>query len=118
MSVIFCSECGKKHEYSFSKPNFCSGCGSSLGASMAAKKPQKKILAARSRQEEIDEDDYDEDSSDSEGIPMIDEIQVDIESIESVNVFSLGSIFGQPQTQVRKSNRRPTSLEDFKNNRK
>lgn len=129
MSVIYCSECGKKHEYSFAKPNFCSSCGSPFG--MAKLKKAKKP----SREEEYDdeEDEYedeDEDFEDDDGsftnsksVPNIRKIQVDIETAAQYNTFDLGSMFGSesntaPKTSAPKRRNRSTSLEDFKQNKK
>lgn len=54
MNKIFCSQCGQKHEYTDSKPKFCSECGSPLGAISAS--GQK-----RTKYEDEDEDEDDED---------------------------------------------------------
>lgn len=32
MAFTFCQHCGTKHEYVSSKPNFCTNCGASFGA--------------------------------------------------------------------------------------
>jgi hypothetical protein len=117
MSVIYCSECGKKHEYGFAKPNFCSSCGTSLGPSVVSKASNKSRVTKVARDEE---DEYEDDGefSDCDEIPDIDKIQVDIESFDASNTFSLGSIFGQPQEPKQTSRKRPISLENFKNNKK
>ena len=33
MNHVFCTECGSKIEYSYSKPKFCSGCGNKMDGS-------------------------------------------------------------------------------------
>ena len=125
MSVLYCSECGKKHEYSFAKPNFCSSCGGAFGIAKL-----KKSQKPDPDEEYDDEDDDDEDFEDDDGsftnatrVPNIRKIQVDVETAAQYNTFDLGSIIGsEPNTSQRSSTPKrrnsPTSLEDFKQNKK
>lgn len=116
MSVIFCSECGKKHEYNFAKPNFCSGCGSALGATMPSPKklPTKQTRASRAQMDDHD----DEGSSDYDEVPELAELEVDVESSTDYNTFTLGSVFGQGGAPPSRSRRKSVTLDDFKNNKK
>lgn len=47
MAVIYCSSCGCKHEYTSSKPNFCSKCGGSIASFGGG-----QIAAAKSTEDE------------------------------------------------------------------
>jgi hypothetical protein len=116
MSVTFCSECGKKHEYNFAKPNFCSSCGAGFGVQVKSKASTNRRTTQRGEEDLYDGDD--EDFSDCDGVPNIDKIQIDVEHVDSANVFSLGSIFGNPQEANTRTRKRPMSLENFKNNKK
>lgn len=119
MSLLYCSQCGKKHEYNFAKPNFCSACGYSLGVVLASKQPATtKSIAKSSRKEEVDEDFDDEDFSDSDELPQIDKLEFDVENFSDYNSFSLNSIFGGEQSVQKSTRKRSVSLEDFKNNKK
>jgi hypothetical protein len=120
MSVTFCSECGKKHEYSFAKPNFCSGCGASFGPAKLASASKKTIpeKSVHRRSQEEFEDIDDEDYSYLDELPDIDKIQVDVQQFDENSTFSLGSIFGQPQEPSSRRRRESLSLETFKNNKK
>lgn len=127
MSVIYCSECGKKLEYSFAKPNFCSGCGNPFGMAKL-----KKAIKQNAREEEDEEYDDEEDEdfeddgesfSNATRVPNIRNFQVDIETAAQYNTFDLGSIIGSEPNQTSKASKpkrktRSTSLEDFKQNKK
>lgn len=129
MSVIYCSECGKKHEYNFAKPNFCSSCGSPFG--MAKLKKQKPKQEEEEEEYDDDEEEYDDEDFEDDGesftnssrVPKIRKIQVDVETAAQYNTFDLGSIIGSeanpvPKGSTPKRRSRPVSLEDFKQNRK
>jgi ribosomal protein L37E len=128
MSVIYCSECGKKHEYNFAKPNFCSSCGSPFGAAKLKKqKPKEEEEEDYEDEDEYeDEEDFEDDGesfTNSTRVPNIRKIQVDIETAAHYNTFDLGSIIGSESNPVPKGStprrkNRPTSLEDFKQKRK
>lgn len=125
MSVIYCSECGKKHEYNFAKPNFCSGCGNPFGAAKLKKqKPQQE-----EEEEEYDDEEEEDFEDDGESftsvsrVPNIRKIQVDVETSAQYNTFDLGSIIGSeanpaPKGNMPKKRSRSVSLEDFKQNKK
>jgi hypothetical protein len=123
MSITYCPDCGKKHEYNFAKPNFCSGCGSPFGA---AKLKAINKVSAQENQDDFDEDDFegDDDSfSNATSVPHIRKIQVDIERDEEYNTFDLGSIIGgassassRALSPKRRSN--SISIEDFKQNKR
>jgi hypothetical protein len=123
MSITYCPDCGKKHEYNFAKPNFCSGCGLSFGAS----KPKTAIKASvKEDEDDFDEEDFegDDDSfSNATSVPHIRKIQVDIERDEEYNTFDLGSIIGgtsSASSRASSPKRRSSSvsIEDFKQNKR
>ena len=120
MSTTYCPDCGKKHEYNFAKPNFCSSCGLSFGA--VKLKTNKKAALEEDSDEEYFEGD-DDDFSDATHGPHIRKIQVDVEVDEQYNTFDLGSIIGGTSAPVSKASaprRRSNSLsiEDFKQNKR
>lgn len=126
MSVIYCSQCGKKHEYNFAKPNFCSSCGGPFGMAKL-----KKATQPDPEEEDMDDEEYDDEEFEDDGesfsnatrVPNIRKIQVDIETAAQYNTFDLGSIIGSDPNQASKASapsrrNRATSLEDFKQNKK
>lgn len=125
MSAIYCSQCGKKHEYNLAKPNFCSSCGNPLGATMPSFKKKQPIKEDKGDDyddddddDDIDDDDDKENYSSSLSVPSIRKIAVDIESSSPYNKFSLSSIIGTGKEEsAPKTKRRAQTLEDFKNNK-
>ena len=115
MSQAFCTECGYKMVFEYSKPKFCSNCGTStsvVGAS-SIKQPVKQ------RQVSVDDDDYDEDGTDIDEVPVIDKLQFEIEKSVSSSVSSLGSFFGEHTEQSRRSRRSQNkNIGDFIDERK
>ncbi len=126
MSVIYCSECGKKHEYSFAKPNFCSSCGGAFGIAKLKKANKPDPEEEYDDEDDDDYEDFEDDDgsfTNSKSVPNIRKIQVDIETAAQYNTFDLGSIIGSesntaPKTSAPKRRNRSTSLEDFKQNKK
>ena len=89
MNHIFCTECGNKIEYSYSKPKFCSSCGSKCGnISESASNSIRKI-----EKPEIEESLADDETSVDE-IPHIQSLAVDTESYGN-NVYSFESLVGE-----------------------
>ena len=89
MAQIYCPDCGYKNQYSINPPNFCGGCGAKLGVSggedAGHKKPSspKRVAKARggrasSRRSNLEEGEYDEDSTDIHEVPDIRKLSVDI----------------------------------------
>jgi hypothetical protein len=123
MSVIYCSQCGFKHNYNLAKPNFCTQCGGPLGA---VSPYNKKLPAAKNKvkedeyddDEEYDDDDDDEDSTNASYVPDIGKLAVAVEHTEGYNTFNLGSIFGQPSESSSPRRRRNMTLDNFKNTKK
>lgn len=119
MSVTFCSSCGAKHEYNYAKPKFCSSCGNSF--SIQSTGPS----VSRAKNSVVnDEDDYDDDNeddasnSDSSRVPNIRRLDFELEVDTDIKTFSLGSIFGESNSQQSRSRRQSsTSVDDFVNNK-
>jgi ribosomal protein L37E len=113
MNSTFCPNCGVKHTYNYSKPKFCSSCGNALGAVLTQ---PVKASKTRSIEDDYEDEDFDPENSDSDYIPRITKLQVDIEKDSEYNSFSLGSIFGQGSEPSKTTRRRSAaSVDDFVN---
>jgi hypothetical protein len=117
MNNIFCFECGNKHSYTYSKPKFCSGCGSAFGAVKSAPKKTSPSKAAFDDDDVIDEDDdsYDaSDFSDAMRVPRLRSLAVEVESdYEGVSSFKLGSLFGSSSSESPRRKKSTQNFEDF-----
>jgi len=82
MNHVFCTDCGLKIEYSYSKPKFCSSCGTKLGVVNV----KRKTLAKDTREESLSEDETQIDY-----VPDITSISVDVEQYQD-NVFTFKSL--------------------------
>jgi ribosomal protein L37E len=103
MNNIYCTECGKKVEYTYSKPKFCSSCGSGFGGIGESKKNLKKNKESEP---------LGEDETDSEDVPELHNgLAVDIESSGN-NVFSLGALMGEKENK-RTARKRSVNINDF-----
>lgn len=122
MASIFCPSCGSKSEYKFSAPNFCSKCGSSYSGN---NKPLSTSNLALSRSkninQDIDEDDDedfedvdDESFSNSNRVPKISRLNVDIDLTPTYRTTTFGEILGQGEGSSFKQSSRK-SLEDLRN---
>jgi hypothetical protein len=126
MASIFCSSCGSKAEYKFSAPNFCGKCGSSYSPqrSIQAKKISSPVLERNvSRDDEDDEyneedgDELDSDSfSNSNHVPRIRKLNVDIDLTPAFRTTTIGEIFGESRSNNFQISKRK-DLEDLRNNR-
>ena len=113
MNSTFCPNCGVKHTYNYSKPKFCSSCGNALGAVLAQ---PAKASKTRSIEDDYEDEDFDPENSDTDYVPRITKLQVDIEKDSEYNSFSLGSLFGQQDDSQKSSGRRrASSIDDFVN---
>lgn len=109
MNHVFCTECGNKIEYSYSKPKFCSSCGNKFGGSnISVKKPLKSL--------EVEES-LSEDETSIEEVPDIRSLAVDTESYGN-NVFSFESLVGERDRNPKIRNKGSRSLEDFIDDKK
>lgn len=111
MNATFCSNCGAKHTFTYAKPKFCSSCGSSLGPEL------KKSVAPADTivdNEYDDDDNEDGEFSNSSFVPQLRKLEIDVEKYTDSNSFSLGSLFGEANTQPAQPRRRGSrSLDDF-----
>ena len=100
MNHVFCTECGNKIEYSYSKPKFCSSCGNKIGVvDILDKKPDTEMLA--------------EDETSIDYVPDIGRgLEVDVESYGN-NVFTFGSLAGEQSSKPSRRRGGSRSLEDF-----
>lgn len=115
MNATFCSDCGAKHTYTYSKPKFCSGCGSSLGPVAAKTLPATK---SRASTDDYDDDDEDSDFSNSSYVPDIRRIEVEIEKPSEAHFTTLGTIFGQANSAPTQSRRGQIhSIDSFVNDK-
>lgn len=83
---IYCQKCGNATEYSFDKPKFCSGCGSSFTISASA---IPKVVKSTPKFTQIESE---EEISD-EKVPDISKLEFDIE-INSNKGAKLNSLLG------------------------
>lgn len=94
MANIYCQKCGNKTSYQFTAPNFCSKCGNQYLGSSKFSPPsalKTRLAIKRSSASDSDPDDYedpdefdeeydDSDFSNSNSIPRISKIQVEIDA--------------------------------------
>jgi len=112
MNNIFCFECGNKHSYTYSKPKFCSNCGSGFSL---VKTALKTALAHAIQEDEEDEEDLDSsDFSDAVRVPKLRSLAVDVESdYEGTSSFKLGSLFGSNSDDSPRRKKSTQNFEDF-----
>jgi len=110
-----------KHTFNFAKPNFCSGCGQTLGATSKIAAPQAKPAKASysdAIQEHEDYEDYDDNENTSvDRVPQINKIQIEVET-DSSSSFTFGSLFADgapPSSSIRR--RDTQSIGDFINDK-
>lgn len=109
MNYIYCTECGTKAEYSYSKPKFCCNCGSSFGGLQKNRENFQKTVETVSLAE--DETSIDE-------VPILyNGLAVETESYGN-NVFSFESLIGEQDKSKAVRNKRSRSLDDFINDRR
>ena len=97
MAIKFCTDCGKKIEYKFSPPMFCSECGSSIGIasvneSAPPKRTSRKIISVN------------ENETDAESVPYIEKLEYEIETFGGDVQQTLGSLGGHSAPTKRKTN--------------
>jgi hypothetical protein len=108
MNHVFCTDCGFKIEYSYSKPKFCSSCGTKTGAASL----KKGSLVKKQPEEALAEDETLIDE-----IPDITSISVDVEQYND-NIFTFESLSeGRSSGGVRKR-RGSKTIEDFIDDKK
>lgn len=112
MNHVFCTECGSKIEYSYSKPKFCSGCGSKCGGvSVVARDAVTKVGGER-----IEESLADDETSINE-LPNVNKLEVETESYGN-NVFSFESLVGSKEQSKKIRNKGSKTIEDFIDDRR
>lgn len=88
MSFTYCKSCGHKNVYSLTPPNFCSGCGVSLGSASKVM-PTKKVRRQKNQPTPVDF----EDGEDINSVPDISNFKCSISNDGSYkNKMKLGDI--------------------------
>jgi hypothetical protein len=88
MSFTYCKSCGHKNIYSLTAPNFCSGCGVSLGSTSKVM-PTKKVRRQKNQQDPVDF----EDGEDINSVPEISNFKFSVSNDGSYkNKIKLGEI--------------------------
>ena len=83
--ILYCTKCGKKHEFTLEKPKFCSECGNPFGGEVKSSiTPATKNTQTKAH---VDVEDSDEDLD--KEVPQIDKILVEIET-DSLPRFKFG----------------------------
>ena len=96
MAFTYCPKCGFKNLYSITPPNFCGGCGESIGSSLAKKKIKPRAVNKRNRTSEQDDSD-DPDGSDVYEVPEINSLAYTIE--HDKNTFDLKDMLPEPSLE-------------------
>lgn len=112
MNHIFCTECGNKIEYTYSKPNFCPKCGNKCGDVS-----NSKNNSIRKFQKNDFSEDLAEDETDSDHVPNIDRFAVETESYGN-NVFTFGSLIGEDSESTKVRSKGSRRIEDFINDKR
>jgi len=106
--TLYCTNCGKKHDYTLEKPRFCSDCGTQFaGGEAKASVPVKKI--APSREVHVEASGEEEDSE--KEVPHIDKILVEIET-DRPPVMKFGSA-KQSMSFAREKPAGPLTIDDL-----
>jgi hypothetical protein len=102
MMIEYCIKCGTKHEYSLTKPNFCSSCGTPLSAQTSN---LDSLSESRAAEPEL---------AAEEVVPKISELQYSINT--SSNKRTFGDLISEaerdPQEKYTKSSVRPKAKYD------
>jgi ribosomal protein L37E len=108
MKKMFCSECGKKHEFAHSPPNFCSACGSPLGSAARRTEASSKPAPVE------DSVNLEDDETDIDEVPDIASIELEEEvRAGAKSSVTLGDIFQNPTPPDYVHNNKPKNLGDF-----
>lgn len=82
MNHIFCFNCGKKLEYSLSKPKFCGACGEPIDGKQTQRVKTRKKSEASS-----------DDFTNADEVPQLNGIEVETEQYGGS--FTFGSLLGE-----------------------
>jgi len=100
MATLYCPECGYKNQYSIHPPNFCGGCGERISAGnnpVSSKTPKRKIKKESASA-------ISEDETDSEYVPDMNGLQVDVsyemEGRRSIKGEELGIRVESPENDL------------------
>jgi hypothetical protein len=104
MNHVYCTECGSKMEYSYSKPKFCSNCGNKCGS-------DSQSLNKSSLNESNSSESLSDDETSVNEVPDISKLDVDYES-HGNHVFSFESLV-EGKADSKPARKRNINLDDF-----
>ena len=104
MAIKFCTDCGKKIEYKFSPPKFCSSCGTSIGIASASEesKPRRSLQKIET---------LNEDETDAQYVPHISKFEYEIDTFGADVQQTMASLAGRETAKPKR--RSVKSLGDF-----
>ena len=113
MLKIYCTECGNPTTYTSIKPKFCSSCGISFDKLVVNKvllqkptsdqpKMPKRILPRLERQAEVENYDDDDDYSDINHVPNINNLDVEIQEVLAPKKTKIGDIIGSAKPGLKR----------------
>lgn len=138
MLKIYCTECGSPTTYTATKPKFCSSCGKSFDKLVVNKvllqkptvdkpvnqpKVPRKILPRLERKAEVENYDEDDDYSDINYVPEINNLDIEIQENPISKKTKIGDIIGSAKSSPKREKIKGKSvtkadrkkfLEDFK----
>jgi hypothetical protein len=97
MSIKFCSECGTKLEYKYNPPKFCSNCGAPTSVAASINSEARKEPTRNRKIQALNDDE-----TDAEFVPQINKLDIEIE--DYTQPITLGSLFGQGNSNQRRRN--------------
>ena len=80
MSILYCSECGYKNEYTLHPPNFCGGCGEKIelgGKGSPAKKKTRETRGGELQKPSFAKK-LDDDETDIDFVPNLKKLDIDV----------------------------------------
>lgn len=113
MKTIFCMSCGKKLEYSYSMPKFCSNCGFSMSGLTLTKKSKPTNHKSDDLEDDEDDEDLEDDETNATELPDISKILVDTNLENGNKTMTFGSLFGESDKPIYKRSKRSKSIDDF-----
>ena len=88
MAIKFCTDCGKKVEYKFSPPKFCSYCGTPIGIANTNEASTPRRV---SKKIEV----LNDNETDAEFVPNISKLEYEIETFGTDTQQTMGSLAGK-----------------------
>lgn len=99
--TLYCTKCGKKHDFTLERPKFCSECGKSFNGDAKAQTPStNKGVTTQAEEEDNDKE-----------VPQIIEIQAEVET-DTRHKIAFANVKNAPSF-AREKPRTPLSIEDL-----